>query len=115
MEVEITRELPPLQLAPIGFDNIQDRLRDSYVQKIVSRNRKIHVVFIFSLKSIAQSHEKHAIEYEKINQAYEASQISLEKNTIDHPKMEKAYQFYQQCRAYLYSFTECYNEKVISQ
>jgi hypothetical protein len=27
--------------------------------------------------------------------------------------MEKAYQFYQQCRAYLYSFMECYNEKVI--
>jgi hypothetical protein len=27
--------------------------------------------------------------------------------------MEKAYQFYQQCRAYIYSFLECYNEKVI--
>jgi hypothetical protein len=53
------------------------------------------------------------MEYEKINQAYESSQISLEQNTIDHPQMEKAYQFYQQCRAYLYSYLECYNEKVI--
>jgi hypothetical protein len=69
--------------------------------------------FIFSLKLITQSHEKHEIENEKIKQAYEASQISLQQNTIDHPKMEKAYQFYQQCRAYVYSFTECYNEKVI--
>jgi hypothetical protein len=53
------------------------------------------------------------MEYEKVNQAYQSSQISLEKNTIDYPQMEKAYQFYQQSRAYVYSFIECYNEKVI--
>jgi hypothetical protein len=68
---------------------------------------------IFSLKSITESNEKHKIEYEKVNDAYESSQISLEKNTIDYPQMEQSYQFYQQCRAYIYSFKECYNEKVI--
>jgi hypothetical protein len=31
MEVEITRELPPLELPPITFDHIRDRLRTSYV------------------------------------------------------------------------------------
>ncbi|CAF1202534.1 unnamed protein product, partial [Rotaria sordida] len=92
MEVEITRELPPLELPPVTFDDIRDRLNDS-------------------LKSITESHEKHKIDYEKINQAYDASHISLQQNTIDYPQMEKSYQFYQQCRAYVYSFLECYNEK----
>ena len=70
--------------------------------------------FRFSLKSITASHEKHKLEYEKVNLAYESSQTSLEQNTVDHPQMEKAYQFYQQCRAYAYSYLECYNEKVIT-
>ncbi|CAF2222603.1 unnamed protein product [Rotaria magnacalcarata] len=95
MEVEITRELPPLDLPTITFDHIRDRLRDS-------------------LDSIKESNEKHKVDYEKITHAYEASQISLEQNTIDYPKMEKAYQFYQQCRAYVYSLIECYNEKMIT-
>jgi hypothetical protein len=30
MEVEITRELPPLELPPITFDHIRDRLQTSY-------------------------------------------------------------------------------------
>ncbi|CAF0931126.1 unnamed protein product [Rotaria sordida] len=94
MEVEITRELPPLELPPVTFDDIRDRLNDS-------------------LKSITESHEKHKIDYEKINQAYDASHISLQQNTIDYPQMEKSYQFYQQCRAYVYSFLECYNEKMV--
>jgi hypothetical protein len=29
MEVEITRELPPLELPPVTFDHIRDRLRNS--------------------------------------------------------------------------------------
>jgi hypothetical protein len=31
MEVEITRELPPLELPPVTFDHIRDRLKNSYV------------------------------------------------------------------------------------
>ncbi|CAF2900493.1 unnamed protein product [Rotaria sp. Silwood2] len=95
MEVEITRELPPLELPHITFDHIRDRLHDS-------------------LKSITELNEKHKIDYEKTNQAYEASQISLQQNTIDYPQMEKSYQFYQRCRAYIYSFLECYNEKMVT-
>lgn len=67
---------------------------------------------MFSLKSITEANEKHKLDYEKLNQAYTASQISLQQNTMDYPQMEKAYQFYQKCRAYVYSFLECYNEKV---
>lgn len=33
-------------------------------------------------------------------------------NQTDFPKMEKSYQFFQRCRDYIYSFIECYNEKV---
>ncbi|CAF1071444.1 unnamed protein product [Adineta steineri] len=95
MEIEITRELPPVELPPVTFDHIRDRLRTS-------------------LKSVTESNEKHKMEYEKVNQAYEASQTSLEQNIIDYPQMEKAYQFYQQCRAYVYSFLECYNEKMMT-
>lgn len=68
---------------------------------------------LFSLKTITESHNKHQLEYEKANQAYQSSQVSLENNTIDYPQMESAYQFYQRCRAYISSYTECYNEKVI--
>ena len=64
------------------------------------------------LFSNSESKKKHQTEYEKIRQAFDTSQNSLEKNTIDYPRMEKAYQFYQKCRAYVYSFLECYNEKV---
>jgi hypothetical protein len=73
------------------------------------------MILIFSLASITKSNEEHHVEYTKINRAYEASQESLKKNLIDYPQMEKSYQFYQQCRAYVYSFLECYNEKVILQ
>jgi hypothetical protein len=114
MEVEITRELPPLELPPVTFDHIRDRLSTSYVHQLFTINKRITLNLIFSLKSIAESHEKHKIDYEKVHQTYDASQISLEQNTIDYPQMEKAYQFYQQCRAYVYSFLECYNEKVIN-
>ncbi|CAF1119634.1 unnamed protein product [Rotaria sp. Silwood1] len=95
MEVEVIRELPPLELPPVTFDHIRDRLLDS-------------------LKSIKELNEKHKIDYEKVNQAYEVSQLSLQQNTIDYPQMEKSYQFYQQCRAYVYSFLECYNEKMVT-
>ena len=37
---------------------------------------------------------------------------SMSQNKTDYPQMETAYQFYQRCQAYLYSFLECYNEKV---
>lgn len=66
------------------------------------------------MNSIQVSHDKHQLEYFKANEAYQSSQASLQTNTIDYPQMEKAYQFYQQCRAYLSSYLECYNEKVIS-
>lgn len=64
------------------------------------------------MNSVRDSHEKHRLEYLKANEAYQSSQSSLQTNTIDYPQMEKAYQFYQQCRAYLSSYLECYNEKV---
>ena len=67
---------------------------------------------LFSLKSIKELNEKHKIEYENVKQAYEISEISLQQNTINYPQIEKSYRFYQQCRAYLHSYLECYNEKV---
>lgn len=67
---------------------------------------------LLRLFSISESKKKHQTEYEKIRQAFDTSQNSLEKNTIDYPRMEKAYQFYQKCRAFVHSFLECYNEKV---
>ncbi|CAF0803393.1 unnamed protein product [Adineta ricciae] len=95
MEIEITRELPPLELPSVTFDTIRDRLRAS-------------------LQSTIESNEKHKIELGKAQQAYDASKTSLEKNKVNYPEMEKSYQFYQKCRAYLYSFVECYNEKIIT-
>ncbi|UJR25042.1 hypothetical protein I4U23_006402 [Adineta vaga] len=95
MEIEITRELPPIELQSITFDHIRDRLRTS-------------------LKSTSESNEKHKTELEKVQQAYNSSQLSLESNSINYPEMEKSYRFYQKCRAYVYSFLECYNEKMIT-
>jgi len=66
------------------------------------------------LKSVTDLNSKHKIEHEKLQGTYEISQQSLQKNTVDYPKMEKEYQFYQKYRAYLYSFVECYNEKMIN-
>jgi hypothetical protein len=31
MEIEITREIPPVELPPVTFDHIRERLHDSYV------------------------------------------------------------------------------------
>ena len=110
MEIEITRELPPIDLPPVTFENIRDRLKQSYV--LLGFWFFFFKKFLFSLKSVTDLNSKHKIEHEKLQDTYEISQQSLQKNTVDYPKMEKEYQFYQKYRAYLYSFVECYNEKV---
>ena len=46
MEIEITRELPPLELPPVTFDHIRNRLHDSYVNsKYFSFNENYFLFF----------------------------------------------------------------------
>ncbi|RMZ96909.1 PAX3- and PAX7-binding [Brachionus plicatilis] len=66
-----------------------------------------------NLNSLEETHRSHLNEYNMTVENLSANKIDLENLKKSKPSLDEQYTFYQELKAYLTDFIDCYNEKIV--